>query len=125
MKQVQKMLETEGVAEYVTLHKGDAFKVWKEHEEKSIWLLHIDLSNDGDILKRILELWNHKMVHCGIIACEGGTIERDGVDWMKKFKRKSIHDELLRNEIVNQNTVWGTYKKFPSLTVMLKKWENI
>jgi len=65
------------------------------------------------------------MVHCGIIACEGGTIERDNVDWMKKYKRKSIHDELLRNEIVNKNTVWGIYKKFPSLTIMLKKWETI
>ena len=33
LKEVQKHLEMGGYEEFVTVHKGDAYKVWEEHEE--------------------------------------------------------------------------------------------
>lgn len=125
LSKVQKCIKKEGLQDFVKLHKGDAFKVWKGFEDHSIHFLHVDISNTGETLRNIMKLWNKKVVIGGWIAFEGGSYERDEVDWMKKYGKEPIRPELLKNECINKNHVWGTYKQFPSLTVMLKKWENV
>ena len=56
-----------------------------------------------------------------IIAFEGGSKERDKVDWMVKYKKKPIYPVIYKNKIINKYYVYGTYKLFPSLTVMMNK----
>ena len=121
LKNVQKLLESEGLEEFLTLHKGDAFEVHKNYENKSVSFLHVDISNDGEVLERIMGLWHPKMRGGGIIAFEGGSKERDKVDWMVKYKKKPIYPVIYKNKIINKYYVYGTYKRFPSLTVMLNK----
>ena len=125
MNVVQRTLETEEVSNYVTLFKGDAFECWKAYENRSIQFLHIDISNTGEILRKIIKLWDHKMQCGGIIVFEGGSKERDEFDWMTKYDKEKIRPELFSNKIINSNYVYGIYHKFPSLTVLLKKWENV
>jgi len=121
----QRYLCNENVGEFVTLLEGDAFECHEAYADKSIHFLHVDISNTGEILRRIMELWDKKIPYHGIIAFEGGSEERDSIEWMTKFKKEPIRPELLSNKIIESNYVYGVYKCFPSLTIMLKKWENI
>jgi len=121
MESVQKTIDAEGLTDFVTLHKDDAFEVHKNYDKKSVSFLHVDISNDGEILERIMELWHPKMQGGAIIAFEGGSKERDKVEWMVKYKKKPIYPVIYKNKIINKYYVYGTYKLFPSLTVMMNK----
>jgi predicted O-methyltransferase YrrM len=119
MEQVYEMLREEGVSSYVTLMKGDAFEVYDEWSEYQIDFLHVDISNDGEVIREIMELWHPKV--SGIIVFEGGSEERDNVDWMDKFDKESIVEELRTNKLINDNYVYYTYDKFPSMTIMFRR----
>jgi predicted O-methyltransferase YrrM len=109
------------LGDVVSLHQGDAFKVHEGFEDHSVDLLHVDLSNTGDTLKFIMEAWDPKMVQGGMILFEGGSEDRDRVDWMVKYNKPGIKPELETNKIIEKNYVFGTYLKYPSLTCLLKK----
>ena len=105
----------------VHIFKHDAFTVHDRYEDRCVDLLHVDLSNSGDTVKMIMERWDRKMVHGGIILFEGGTEERDNVEWMTKYAKPPIKPELETNQIIADNYIFGTYLKFPGLTMLLKK----
>ena len=112
-----------GIKEFVTLHKGDAFSVWKNYADKSIHFLHVDLSNTGEILRDIMALWDRKIYQGSIVIFEGGSQERDEVEWMKKYDKLPIKPELESNPIIKKNYIYGTYLQFPSLTILYKKFD--
>ncbi len=58
----------------------------------------------------------------GILCIEGGSEERDNVEWMKKYNHPSIKEEITNSKILNKCYIYGTYFKFPSLTVGMRKW---
>jgi len=120
MEDAQLTLEAAHVEKFVTLHKGDASGVHCDYKEKSVDFLHVDISNDGDIIEQMVGLWTPKMRHCGLFLFEGGSEERDDVEWMKKYNRRSIRSVLNSNSIIQDNYIYGTYGRFPSLTVMKK-----
>jgi predicted O-methyltransferase YrrM len=121
-EEVEKMLAENGVLDYVEVIKGSAYDVHKNYANKSIDFLHVDISNTGKVLKDILELWHPKIMDKGLILFEGGSIERDNIEWMKKYNMPSIRQEILVNPIIKEFYQYGTYLKFPSLTVFLRKW---
>ncbi len=110
------------VKDFVTLEKADAFTVHEKYKDDIVWFLHVDLSNDGDIVKRILEAWTPKLVIGAVVLFEGGTEERDNVEWMKKYNKKPMKPEIESNDIILHNYIFGTYSKFPGLTMLIKKW---
>lgn len=118
---VQEELGKAGIQDFVTLHKADAFGVVSRYSDESIGLLHVDLSNTGDTLRRIAEDWDPKMLQGGLILFEGGTEERDQVEWMVKFNKAPIKPEVESNPILNSRYVYCTYLKYPGLTCFLKK----
>lgn len=118
--EVQKLMD-EGGYDFVKLNKGDAFEAYKKFPDNSVSMLHVDLSNTGDTVKNIMRQWHPKMVQGGVILFEGGSKERDGVSWMKTYSKPSIKDELEANELIRSNYVFGTYFKYPSLTMLLKR----
>lgn len=122
-KEVEIMLRNETVDDYVNLYKDDAFRVHERYVDNSIHFLHTDLSNTGEIVRRIMENWHRKIIIGGIILFEGGSEERDNFGWMLSFKKSPIKPEIEQNEIINRNYVYGTYLEFPSLTILLKKRE--
>ena len=114
--EVKYMLNHYGLNSYVKLEKGDAFKI--AHKFKNGWIdfLHMDISNDGDTLKRTLEAWGDKISTNGIIAFEGGSKERDE-GWIKEYDKKPIRPELFK---VN-DWFYTILDPFPGLTLLWKK----
>lgn len=119
-KGVQELIDKENLTFFVNVRQGDAFKVYKNYKDNSIDFLHVDISNTGDTLKKIIDFWNSKLSDVGIIAFEGGSEERDNVFWMKKYKCSSIKKELETNKIIKKYYKYTTLQKFPSLTILKK-----
>ena len=121
MKVVQNTINTMVLKDYITLHKADAYKVHEKYKRRSVHIVHIDISNTGGTIKKIVEQWNQKLVHNGILLFEGGSFERDNVEWMKKYYKPSIREEISTNKIIDQFYTVKIYEKFPSLTMLFKK----
>ena len=109
---------------YVNLVQGDAYEAYKNFEDNSVGFLHVDLSNTGETIRRIMEQWNSKIIAGSLVIFEGGSEERDNVAWMTKYAAPSIRKELQKNAIVNRDYIWGVYELFPSITVMYKRWSK-
>ena len=105
----------------MTLYTKNAYSVWEDYQDNSVHFLHVDISNTGDTVRVIMEQWDPKMIQGGIICFEGGTEERDNVEWMKKYGKPSIKAEIENNQIIAEKHVLGTYMRFPGLTCLLKK----
>jgi predicted O-methyltransferase YrrM len=121
IEQTRMNIEAAGVADFVTLYQANAYGVQEEYQDNSVHLLHVDLSNTGSTIRIIIDAWDVKMVQGGIILFEGGTEERDNVEWMKKYDGAPIKSELENNPIIAAKYVFATYMKFPGLTCLLKK----
>jgi len=119
MDEVYDMLREEKVSSYVTLFKGDAFDVHDEWADNEIDFLHVDISNDGKVVREIMALWHKKV--SGIIVFEGGSVERDNVEWMGKYDKESIVEELRVNKLINDYYTYYTYNDFPSMTIMFRR----
>jgi len=120
--EVQQHLDAEGLSEFVDLIQIDAFGVFGDYEPNSVHLLHVDLSNTGTILRKVMEQWHDKLVYGGLLLFEGGSEERDNVQWMQQYEMEPIKPELESNAYINGGKfVYGTYLKFPSLTCLMKK----
>jgi predicted O-methyltransferase YrrM len=119
-EEVELLLNTYGLSQFVEIRQGNIFEVCNEFKDLSIDILHVDISNDGDILKKVVEYWDTKLQLQGIILFEGGSEERDNIEWMKKYNKKSIRQEMDTNLIFKSKYIIGTYEKFPSLSVLRK-----
>jgi predicted O-methyltransferase YrrM len=119
--EVQKELIDRGLQDYVTLYRSNAFEVYKDYQDNTVHFLHVDLSNTGEVVRKIMEQWDSKITHGGIIMFEGGSEDRDKIEWMIKYNKEPIKPELENNRIINERYVFGTYLKYPSLTMLLKK----
>ena len=121
MEEVQKLLVEARLSEFVTLYKKDAYEVYKDYEQESVCMLHVDISNDGDVLNKIMEQWHEKLSMGGMLLFEGGSLERDEIEWMKKYNKKPIKPVIQSHEILNKWYIYATYNAFPSLSVFIRK----
>jgi len=95
----------------VKILKDSFYKYYKSSNR--FVLIHIDISNDGEVydfaVKNYLPLVNKALL------LEGGSVERDNVDWMIRYNKKPINsyiksiEKYFEIEIIN---------KFPSLTII-------
>ncbi|KKM00082.1 hypothetical protein LCGC14_1398250 [marine sediment metagenome] len=120
---VQGLLERNEIDGYVSLYHADAMKVHELYGEKQVDLLHVDISNHGDIFNFMMERWHPILKVNGVFLFEGGSEERDYKIWMLNYKYPSIKKAIETNEIVKSFYQYETYTKFPSLTVFTKKGE--
>lgn len=120
--EVQAMLEREGVAQYVKLIQGDAYEAYQHYDDGRVEFLHVDISNTGETVRRIMEQWHSKICGRGVILFEGGSEERDQVEWMTKYGKEPIKPELDRNPFIKERYMRGTYFPFPSMTMLFKAW---
>lgn len=104
----------------VQLKMQDAMEAYKEHDDKSVNFLMVDISNDGDVYRKALCNWHSKLSDGATVMLEGGHPDRDLVEWMLKYDkipiRMALHDEVL-NELYKFFVVGD----FPSITVAIKK----
>lgn len=101
----------------VTVEYGNFYDLYKNIEDHSVDILHIDIANNGDVLQFVVDKYLNKIKFDGIIIFEGGSNERDNVEWMKKYdkpKINSVAKKLNDTNIVDCITI-GTV---PSITII-------
>lgn len=120
IQEVQDLIDENFLGDDVALMEGNAFEVCYTFDEDEVDFLHIDISNNGDTILKILDLWSSKISSKGIVVFEGGSYERDKVDWMIKYGFSSISDVLGSKELTNKWEV-QVFDPFPSMTLLWKK----
>lgn len=100
-------------SDIVKLHNTNALDISKLHE--SIDVLHVDLSNDGALLNSVLPAWIPKVTQ--LIIIEGGSPERDSVDWMRKYNKEPIAP-WLKTFCSEHKLEYVTIDPFPSISLI-------
>jgi len=95
----------------VSIEYGDFYKLNNSLEE--IDILHIDIANNGDVYDFAIKNYLPKLSKNGIMILEGGSEERDNVEWMTKYNKPSIQPIVKKYNM----KVIGT---FPSITLFRK-----
>jgi len=108
----------EKFAEYknVNIEYGNFYD--KYNDLDNIDILHIDIANNGDVIEFLLENYLPKLSSNGLIIFEGGSEERDNIDWMQKYNKRKIKpilDDLKRMDIEVK-----TFGRIPSITLIKK-----
>jgi predicted O-methyltransferase YrrM len=115
---VKNRLEKLNLDSRVNLKHGDAYSIVENIEKNSLDFVHIDISNDGSVYEWAFEIFLLKLSPGGILILEGGTEERDSVEWMSKYNKPPIQAVIERfKETWNIQVV----KDFPGLTIATKK----
>ena len=111
IKNTQKNIDSYGLSRYVKLKKKD-FNEWLKNPE-DFDLLYIDLSNTGEIIEKFYGAVKNQIDNGSIVVFEGGSEERDNVEWMNKYNKKKVGGTKVPYKVIN----W----KFPSLSMIVKK----
>lgn len=117
---VQRKVAEENLKEFsniVRLKPKDIFGVDKLYKEVDI--LHVDVDNEGTILEKIIPYWIDKTRQ--FIIIEGGSAERDKVEWMIKYKKMPIKRWLQDFKSKRGDIEYLTIEPFPSVTLIRKK----
>ena len=114
---VAAQIAASGLAAWTTLHHADVAQVHDQWE--AVDYLHVDVSNHGDTYRRVFSQWAHKVRR--VIVLEGGSRERDNVDWMLEYGKPAIGPAL--DELRRAYPEWSisVLEPFPSLTVALRR----
>jgi len=92
--------------EWFTLEQLDFHDWIKDPTEFD--LMHLDISNDGDIIEAAYDA----SPPGAYILFEGGSEERDNIEWMKKYNKRKIQDIKPRVDYLMVNAM------FPSISVV-------
>ena len=106
---------------HVTIDELDFYKGYKKYADESIDILHIDIANCGSVYEFCIDYYLCKISKNGLIILEGGSVERDNVEWMKKYNKKSINDYLEKLKNTRYDLNISTIDIFPSLTLIKYK----
>jgi len=99
-EEFNKTVEEYGLSRHVLSLYGDAFS----SDIRNADLIFVDISNDGYKIGKIYDLYHDKAP----IVFEGGTKERDEVEWMNKYKRRPIQESHVPYHILDS--------RFPGLS---------
>jgi len=83
--EVEKLLGEAGLFRFATLKQEDFYEWLDRPEEFDV--LHIDVSNNGDIIERAYNTLKPFIDNGSVIIFEGGTKERDNVKWMIDYNK--------------------------------------
>ena len=101
----------------VTIQYGDFYQLVEKFEDNSVDIFHIDIANNGDVYKFVLNNYIKKLKPNGIILMEGGSDERDAVEWMDKYNKPKIKPVL--EEFASKFNI-KTIGNMPSITLITK-----
>lgn len=113
MDVAQSNIDTMKLADHITLWQGD-YHTWLQNPCK-FDMLHVDISNDGAIIEKTLTTLAPHMENGSIVVFEGGSKERDKVEWMKSSGKRPINplQEKFGFEILDE--------RFPSISIAKKR----
>lgn len=99
----------------INILKGNFYESVNLFDDNSIDILHVDIANDGNVYEFAINNYIKKIKQGGILMLEGGSNERDNVDWMIKYNKKPIKQVL--EKYTNKYKIF-TIDKFPSMTLI-------
>ena len=99
----------------VNINYGDFYKVLNKYPDNSIDILHIDIANNGDVYEYAFNNYISKIKRSGIMLLEGGSKERDNVEWMIKYNKPKIQPIIQKYKQKYDIKVVGD---FPSITIV-------
>ena len=99
----------------VNINYGDFYKVLNKYPDNSIDILHIDIANNGDVYEYAFNNYISKIKRSGIMLLEGGSKERDNVEWMIKYNKPKIEPVIQKYKQKYDIKVVGG---FPSITIV-------
>lgn len=102
----------------VKIQYGNFYTSLDLFEDNSIDILHIDIANTGEIVPTVAQ-YMKKVSQNGVLILEGGSKERDEIEWMKKYQKLSLRTELQKMSNVSILTLG----KVPSITLIQHKKE--
>jgi len=110
-----KLLHRFNEHENVKIEYGDLFKLNDKILDDSIDILHIDIANNGDVYEYVFQKYVQKIKKGGIIMLEGGSLDRDNIEWMNKYNKPKIQPII---EKYKQNLKIKTIGSIPSITIV-------
>ena len=110
IQQTMENVKKYGVEDYVEFIEMDYYE-WLSNPE-DFDLMHLDISNAGDTILNTYNALKDKINNGSVILFEGGSEERDNVEWMVKYKTTTINlvKQQTNYKVINSN--------FPSLSVI-------
>jgi hypothetical protein len=121
-KKVEDLLRQKRVGEFVTIKKLNAFQAHTRFDSESIGLLHIDISNDGDKVSKLLEQWAPKLISFhGFVMLEGGSKDRDEISWMIEYNKPKIRPALESPFVIKTFYPPFVLDRFPSVTLLQRR----
>lgn len=102
----------------INIGELDFYIGWKNYMDKSIDILHIDIANNGDVYRFVIDKYLQKISDNGVIILEGGSEERDNVEWMTKYNKPSINDYLTELSVNRKDLIVSTINVYPSMTII-------
>lgn len=79
-------------------------------------ILHVDISNTARTYKFCIEKYWNQLSDNGVCIMEGGSSDRDSVDWMLKYNMPPIKPYLDSLQDID----FITFNPWPSLTIFFK-----
>jgi len=95
----------------VTINYRDFYEVHKDIS--NIDIIHIDIANNGDVFEYAINNYLPKLSENGIMIMEGGSEQRDNVEWMITYNKPKIQPVIKKYGF----KVIGI---FPSITIIRK-----
>ena len=104
-------IKKHGLEDYVIPAKMNINK-WYEFDDK-FDMCHVDIANNGDIIETFLTNADNGFNKNAVCLFEGGSVERDNVEWMLKYNKPPINPVIKRNsgKVINE--------KFPSISEVI------
>lgn len=121
MEEVQKTIDQHNLTGFIDLEQANVKDIVNDIKDNCIDVLHVDISNTGETLEWVIDKMTTKLTDDGIILFEGGSEERDKIDWMARFGKTPIRDVLTKNKRIKNEYGYFVFPEFPSLTVLCKK----
>lgn len=99
----------------VHIMKKDFYKCVDYFDDESIDILHIDIANTGDVYKFAVDHYLKKVKKDGYMILEGGSPERDNVEWMLKYNKPKITTYLDSIKDIHDHCIIHPH---PSITII-------
>ncbi len=114
--QVARQVVESGLSAWTRLQQADVAAVHGQWD--TVDYLHVDVSNTGDTYRQVFAQWAAKVTQ--IILLEGGSAERDNVDWMHQYGKPAIAPTLAGIRLAHPEWSVSVLEPFPSMTVAVK-----
>ena len=97
----------------VSIEYGDFYKVHKNINDVDI--IHIDIANNGDVYEYAIKNYLPRLSENGVMIMEGGSEERDNVEWMIKYNKPKIQPIIKKYG-------FKVIGNFPSISIIKKSY---